>query len=201
MKWQVVLKKIKRLHNEKRPVLVGTRSVATSEHLSRLLNEASLPHRVLNAQQDKHEAEIIAEAGQKGKITVATNMAGRGTDIILGEGVANLGGLHVISTERHTARRIDRQLFGRCGRQGDPGSYELLASLDDEIFQSHLAPLLRSTAKRLASFPNPVILWLTSLLASYIQIKVEKRNFVARRDLMHFDESLEDILAFSGLGE
>jgi len=201
MKWQAVLEKIKRTHNEGRPILVGTRSVATSEHLSRLLDEIGLPHRVLNAQQDKHEAEIIAEAGQKGKITVATNMAGRGTDIILGEGVDKLGGLHVISTERHTARRIDRQLFGRCGRQGDPGSYELLASLDDEIFQSHLAPFLRSLAKKLASFPNPVILWLVSLLASFIQVRVEKRNFVARRDLMNFDESLDDVLAFSGMGE
>ncbi|MBW2466037.1 MAG: prepilin peptidase, partial [Deltaproteobacteria bacterium] len=200
-KWQAVLKKIKRINGEGRPILVGTRSVATSEHLSKLLDEAGLPHRVLNAQQDKNEAEIISEAGQQGQITVATNMAGRGTDIILGKGVDKLGGLHVMSTERHTARRIDRQLFGRCGRQGDPGSYELLASLDDEIFQSYLAPYLRPIPKKLAYLSYPASQWLVNLLASYIQIQVEKRNFIARRDLMHFDESLDDILAFSGTGE
>jgi len=200
-KWQAVLKKIKHINNEGRPILVGTRSVATSEYLSKLLGEAGLSHRVLNAQQDKNEAEIIAGAGQQGQVTVATNMAGRGTDIILGKGVDKLGGLHVISTERHSARRIDRQLFGRCGRQGDPGSYELLASLDDEIFQSYLAPFLRTTAKRLASFSNPTSQWLVNLLASYVQIRVEKRNFIARRDMMHFDESLDNVLAFSGTGE
>jgi preprotein translocase subunit SecA len=200
-KWQAVLKKIKQINSTGRPILIGTRSVATSEHLSMLLYEAGLPHRVLNAQQDKDEAEIIAQAGHRMQITVATNMAGRGTDIILGEGVGKLGGLHVISSERHTARRIDRQLFGRCGRQGDPGSYELLASLDDEIFQSYLAPFLRPTAKKLASTANPASQGLINLLASYIQIRVEKRNFIARRDLMHIDESLDDILAFSGTGE
>ena len=200
-KWAAVLKKIKEIHHAGRPILVGTRSVATSEHLSTLLDEAGLPHRVLNAQQDKNEAEIIAQAGQKGQITVATNMAGRGTDIILGEGISKLGGLHVISTERHTARRIDRQLFGRCGRQGDPGSYELLASLDDEIFESYLAPYLRPLARKLAGSSNPLRQWLVNLLADYIQKQVEKRNFIARRDLMHFDESLDDVLAFSGTGE
>lgn len=200
-KWQDVIKKIKQFHEQGRPLLIGTRSVATSEHLSELLHEAGLQHRVLNAQQDKNEAEIIAQAGQKAQITVATNMAGRGTDIILGEGVDKLGGLHVISTERHTARRIDRQLFGRCGRQGDPGSCELLASLEDEIFESHLASYLRPIARRLAASSSAASQWLATLLADYIQMKVEKRNFVARRDLMHFDESLEDVLAFSGTGE
>jgi preprotein translocase subunit SecA len=200
-KWKDVLKKIRHINKLGRPILIGTRSVATSEHLSRLLDEAGLPHRVLNAQQDKNEAEIIAEAGQKGQITVATNMAGRGTDIILGEGVDKIGGLHVISTERHTARRIDRQLFGRCGRQGDPGSYELLASLSDEIFEAYLASSLRPIAKKLSNSSNPARQWLVNLLATHMQRRVEKRNFIARRDLMHFDESLEDVLAFSGIGE
>jgi preprotein translocase subunit SecA len=200
-KWSAVLHEIKEINSEGRPILVGTRSVATSEHLSKLLDEEGLPHRVLNAQQDEDEAEIIAQAGQRGQITVATNMAGRGTDIILGEGVAKLGGLHVLSTERHTARRIDRQLFGRCGRQGDPGSYKLLASLDDEIFESYLAPLLRPIAKKLSANKSSISQTLGNLLASYVQMQVERRNSIARRDLMHFDESLDDVLAFSGTGE
>jgi preprotein translocase subunit SecA len=200
-KWTTLLDKIKNINSDGKPLLVGTRSVATSELLSELLHKENLPHRVLNAQQDKDEAEIIAQAGQPGQITVATNMAGRGTDIILGDGIAELGGLHVISTERHTARRIDRQLFGRCGRQGDPGSYELLASLDDEIFESYLSPLLRPLTKKLANSKNFASQWVVNFIANSIQKKVEKRNFIARRDLMHFDESLEDVLAFSGTGE
>jgi preprotein translocase subunit SecA len=200
-KWEAVLKKVKQINSQGRPILVGTRSVATSEHLSSLLDEAGLPHRVLNAQQDKEEAEIIAQAGQRGQITVATNMAGRGTDIILGDGIEKLGGLHVISTERHTARRIDRQLFGRCGRHGDSGSYELFASLDDEIFESYLSSILHPIVKKISISGRPASQWLINLLASYIQMKVERRNFIARRDLMHFDESLDDILAFSGTGE
>jgi preprotein translocase subunit SecA len=201
MKWEEVTRRVKEMSSQGRPVLVGTRSVATSEHLSALLTEAGLQHRVLNAQQDKEEADIIAQAGQKGQITVATNMAGRGTDIILGEGVDKLGGLYVLSTERHAARRIDRQLFGRCGRQGDPGSYELFASLDDEIFESFLSPLLLPMIKKLSDSSSTARQWLVNLLAGYIQMQVEKRNFMARRDLMHFDESLDDILAFSGTGE
>ena len=105
------------------PVLIGTRSIDKSEHLSRLLSAAGIEHRVLNAREIAKEAQIVAQAGQPSKVTVATNMAGRGTDIKLGEGVAEAGGLHVIVTEMHDAARIDRQLIGRCGRQGDPGSY------------------------------------------------------------------------------
>src|SRR5262249_3997301 len=133
-KWQAVLARAIELHSEDRPILIGTRSVAASDHLSRLLTGAGITHRVLNARQDQEEAAIIAQAGEPGKITVATNMAGRGTDIRLAPGVAERGGLHVIGTERHEARRIDRQLFGRCGRQGDPGSYEMIVSLEDELF-------------------------------------------------------------------
>src|SRR3990170_4095314 len=134
-KWAAIVDSLRRLHAEGRPVLVGTRSVSASEHLSELLKAAGLPHQVLNAGQDQEEAEVIAIAGSCGRITVATNMAGRGTDIRLGPGVAELGGLHVLATERHEARRIDRQLFGRGGRQGDPGSFQLIVSLEDEIVQ------------------------------------------------------------------
>src|SRR5262249_20294699 len=121
VKWDAVVTRIAHLHQRGRPVLVGTRSVVASEHLSRLLGLAGVSHPVLNAPQDREEAEIVAHAGEWGRITVATNMAGRGTDILLAPGVVDRGGLHVIATEGHEARRIDRQLFGRCGRQGDPG--------------------------------------------------------------------------------
>ena len=118
-------------------MLVGTRSVRASEHLSRLLESEGLAHQVLNAVRHKEEAEIVAQAGQPGKITVATNMAGRGTDIKLGPGVADLGGLAVIASERHEAGRIDRQLFGRCARQGDPGTAQAIVSLEDELVARH----------------------------------------------------------------
>ena len=121
------------MHATGRPILVGTRSVRASESLSRLLTEQGLEHRVLNAVHHREEAQIVAQAGQQGWITVATNMAGRGTDIKLGPGVAAMGGLHVIATERNESGRIDRQLFGRCARQGDPGSAQAIVSLEDEF--------------------------------------------------------------------
>ena len=123
-----------------RPVLVGTRSIDKSEVLSRLLEERGIEHKVLNARHVAAEAEIVAHAGERGKVTVATNMAGRGTDVRLGEGVAELGGLHVICTELHEAQRIDRQLIGRCGRQGDPGTYRQFLALDDEILETAFGP-------------------------------------------------------------
>jgi preprotein translocase subunit SecA len=200
-KWSAVVDRISRLHEEGRPVLVGTRSVGASEHLSGLLLRARLPHRVLNARQDQEEAEIVAEAGRKGQITVATNMAGRGTDVVLGEGVAELGGLHVIATERHEARRIDRQLFGRCGRQGDPGSYEAMASLEDEILGVYSATPIGFIARLLRDPETAFGTWLGNLLAGWAQRKAERRHFLMRRDLMRMDESLSDAMAFSGSGE
>ena len=121
------------MHALGRPVLVGTASVAESERLSALVAAAGIPHRVLNARQDAEEARIVAGAGQRGAVTISTNMAGRGTDIVLGEGVAALGGLHVIGTNRHESRRIDHQLRGRAGRQGDPGSSQFFVSLEDDL--------------------------------------------------------------------
>ncbi|OGQ95153.1 MAG: hypothetical protein A2521_00400 [Deltaproteobacteria bacterium RIFOXYD12_FULL_57_12] len=200
-KWAALLARIREIHDQGRPILIGTRSVATSEYLHGLLNEAGLPHRVLNARQDEEEAEIISQAGQQGQITVATNMAGRGTDIILGQGVRELGGLHVISTERHTARRIDRQLFGRCGRQGDPGSYELVAALDDEIFLAALPPGWRMRLQKIAAANTAISRFVAEKSATFTQWQVERRDFLVRRDLMRFDDSLADALAFSGAGE
>lgn len=129
------LRHVRGLRAEERPVLVGTRSVSVSEHLSELLSAAGLRHHVLNARQDQAEAEVVARTGGRGRLTVATNMAGPGIDIRLAADVAGIGGLHVLATERHDGRRVDRQLFGRSGRQGDPGSFQAIVSLEDEVVQ------------------------------------------------------------------
>ena len=135
----------------RRPVLIGTRSIDKSEKLSKLLDDAGIAHQVLNANHVATEAEIVASAGERGKVTVSTNMAGRGTDIKLGEGVADLGGLHVICTEMHDASRIDRQLIGRCGRQGDPGTFRQYLALDDDLLLAGLGPKNRKSSKSAAS--------------------------------------------------
>lgn len=191
-KWAAVVAAIRERHACGQPVLVGTRSVAASEHLAKLLDEARLPYRLLNARQDADEAQIVAQAGEAGRITVATNMAGRGTDIQLGAGVAERGGLHVICTERHDSARIDRQLLGRCGRQGDPGSCQGVVSLDDDLPAAHLPRLPRG--RWLAS-------WAGRPLLALAQWRAERGHSMARRDLLNFDDYLGDQLAFSGRGE
>lgn len=134
-KWRAVLEEVRRVHLKGRPILIGTQSIHASEEISALLTEEGFTHRVLNARETEHEAHIIAEAGGHGRITVATNMAGRGTDIRIDQQMRELGGLHVIATGWHDARRIDRQLFGRCGRQGDPGSFVTFVSLEDDLMR------------------------------------------------------------------
>jgi len=151
-KFTRIVAEVQEMHAVGRPVLIGTRSIDKSEELSRLLAEAGLVHTVLNARQIEREAEIVALAGQRGQITVSTNMAGRGTDIKLGEGVYEMGGLHVICTELHDSARIDRQLIGRCGRQGDPGTWRQYVSLDDEILVAGFGP---KRAKRIAAGMRP----------------------------------------------
>jgi preprotein translocase subunit SecA len=200
-KWSAVVRRIAELHALGRPVLVGTRTVASSEHLTRLLEEEGLDCRVLNAMQDAEEAEIIAQAGQRGQITVATNMAGRGTDIELSPEVVQLGGLHVLATERHDSGRIDRQLFGRGGRQGDPGTYEAFVSFEDE--------LLESRGKRARGFAGAGWIgpgtrlgrWLGKRLFDAAARSAERKHFRIRRELLKLDESVADALAFSGKGE
>ncbi|MBI1375561.1 MAG: hypothetical protein GC159_22845 [Phycisphaera sp.] len=155
-RWEAVVKEVQRIHAEGRPLLIGTRSVESSEHLSTLLEREGLAHQVLNAVRHAEEAEIVAQAGQPGHITIATNMAGRGTDIKLGEGVREQGGLAVIATERHESGRIDRQLFGRAGRQGDPGSAIAIISIDDELFMRYAPAWMRSLARSTPTLAHSV---------------------------------------------
>ncbi len=197
-RWKAVVRNVRDCHRRGQPVLVGTASVGASEHLSRLLGQAGLPHQVLNARHDAEEASIVADAGALGRITVATNMAGRGTDIALAPGVLSRGGLHVISTQRSDARRIDRQLFGRCARQGDPGSYECVYSLEDEpVARFFPAGLLRSLAA-FAKANRALATWLGELLTSLPQRAEERRHVRMRRSVVDLEEYLGDLLAFSG---
>jgi preprotein translocase subunit SecA len=201
-KWQAVVESTRIHHGSGRPVLIGTRSVAASEHLSGLLEAAGLPHRVLNARQDKAEADIVAEAGRAGWITVATNMAGRGTDIALAPESKQAGGLHVICTERHESHRIDRQLFGRCGRQGDPGSYETIVSFDDELFRVYgrgLEPLLR--LRDAGDGPEAAASRPRLLGMRLAQRRAERLHARMRRGLLKIDDQVATMLAFSGRGE
>jgi preprotein translocase subunit SecA len=190
-KWNAIVDEVEEMHRQGRPVLVGTRSIDKSEQLSKLLALRNIQHTVLNARHIEREAEIVADAGQLRKVTVATNMAGRGTDIKLGEGVRELGGLHVICTELHEAQRIDRQLIGRCGRQGDPGTYRHFLALEDEILESGFGP------PRAARFKAHGVdggqfddLFKTFRRA---QRKVERRHFRDRKALLYHEKERQKI--------
>jgi preprotein translocase subunit SecA len=199
-KWEAILSRVVEIHSVGRPVLVGTRSVKASEHLSQLLTGRRLSHQLLNARQDKEEATIVAQAGERGRITIATNMAGRGTDIKLADGVAELGGLHVIATELHEARRIDRQLFGRCGRQGNPGTCEAIVSRQDElavVYSNRMWKTLGAAASRCRN----TVPWPRTLDLKMAQRAAERLHLRMRKDLLRADEQLEAALAFSGRSE
>lgn len=201
-KWNAVLRTISTLHDTGRPILVGTRSVEASEQLSTYLAARNMPHKVLNAQQDREEAEIIAEAGNPGRITVATNMAGRGTDIRLGSGVVELGGLHVIATERHESRRIDRQLFGRCGRQGDPGSCSAMVSLEDELVTVYLNKFIKWLAMLAMKKQNGFVSKQVGKLVLHLsQGAAERQHSRMRKNLLKMDDQIGQSLAFSGRSE
>lgn len=196
-KWQAVVQQVHVYHSQGRALLLGTRSLAASEQLSQILAAAGLPHQVLNARQDAQEAAIIARAGEPGRITVATNMAGRGTDIRLAAGVAHQGGLHVIATERHEASRIDRQLVGRCARQGDPGSVSSILSLEDELIALYCPNLMRQLAGcGGATFGFGQ--WLNGLAFALAQRAAERHHRRLRRALLKQDEHLDTLLAFAG---
>jgi len=198
LKWDAVVDSVHDIVRKGRAVLVGTRSVEASEQISQLLGRSGLEAVVLNARQDHAEAEIIAGAGQPGRITVATNMAGRGTDIQLHPAVRSRGGLHVILTEYHESRRIDRQLFGRAGRQGDPGTYETIVALDDELFRRFMNPkLLRLLGKR-SKRTHPIQGALGRALRSYGQHAAERLHGRARRAALAEDLRVNRILSFAG---
>ena len=200
-RWAAVLASVQTQALQRgRPVLVGTRTVQASEQLSALLGAAGIAHVVLNAKHDRAEAEVIARAGGPGVVTVATNMAGRGTDIVLGDGVAGRGGLHVILTEFHDSARIDRQLFGRAARQGDPGSGEAIVALDDELFRVH-APLLTALAQRVLTLRAELPATLLWLLRRVAQSSAEARHRAARTASLQQDRRLAAMLSFSGRGE
>ncbi len=197
-KWDAVADRISVLRAQGRPVLVGTRSVAASDTLSARLTRAKIDHVVLNARQDQEEATVVAAAGEPGRVTVATNMAGRGTDIKLIRAVAEAGGLHVLATERHEAQRIDRQLYGRAGRQGDPGSYEMVTSLEDELLTTPQGSLVRWVARRLLVPGRPLQGWVARLLVRRAQRSAERLHARVRRELLQHEDHLESALAYSG---
>ena len=188
-KFRAVVREIKELYKQGRPVLVGTTSIEKSEKLSRMLKKEGIPHQVLNAKEHEREAEIIKKAGQPYAVTVATNMAGRGVDIVLGEGVAEKGGLHVIGTERHDSRRIDNQLRGRAGRQGDPGSSRFYVSLEDDLLQKFGSQKLKSLMEKLGMDDDTPIEhpWVTKAIEK-AQKRVEEMHFEMRKYLLKFDD-------------
>jgi preprotein translocase subunit SecA len=188
-KFKAVVEEIKDLYEKGQPVLVGTISIEKSEMLSRMLKRAGIPHSVLNAKHHQREAEIIAKAGQAKTVTISTNMAGRGTDIVLGEGVTDLGGLHILGTERHESRRIDNQLRGRSGRQGDPGSSRFYLSLEDDLLRIFGSEKISSIMDRLGMEEGePIEHNLISRGIENAQKKVEAHNFDIRKHLLEYDD-------------
>ncbi|MBW1731865.1 MAG: preprotein translocase subunit SecA [Deltaproteobacteria bacterium] len=212
-KFKAVVDEIKELYEKGQPVLVGTVSIEKSEMLSKMLKRAGIPHSVLNAKHHEKEAEIIAKAGQAKTVTISTNMAGRGTDIVLGEGVRELGGLHVLGTERHESRRIDNQLRGRSGRQGDPGSSRFYLSLEDDLLRIFGSEKISSIMGRLGMQEGePIEHGLISKAIENAQKKVEAHNFDIRKHLLEYDDVMnkhreiiyslrKDILAGKGVAE
>jgi preprotein translocase subunit SecA len=201
-KWRAVAASARAHRDAGRPVLIGTRSVGASEALSAVLADEALEHLVLNARQDAREAEIVSHGGESGRITVATNMAGRGTDIKLAAAARAAGGLHVILTEFHESARIDRQLFGRSARQGDPGSFEMIVSLDDEIFRKFAGRAAEFARTWLAAHPSRTASARAgTLLRRVAQATAERHNRRIRRQTVQQDHELDRGLSFAGRAE
>jgi preprotein translocase subunit SecA len=187
-KFAAIAADVKELHKKGQPVLVGTVSIEKSELLSGLLQKSGVPHDVLNAKNHEKEAEIVAQAGQAGRVTIATNMAGRGTDIVLGPGVTDLGGLHILGTERHESRRIDNQLRGRSGRQGDPGSSRFYLALDDDLMRLFGSDRLKGLMDKLGMEDGePIENRMVSKAIENAQKRVEAHNFEIRKQLLEYD--------------
>ena len=187
-KFDAIVEAIAELHQKEQPVLVGTISIETSEMLSQRLTKLGIPHNVLNAKQHEKEAEIVAQAGQKGKVTIATNMAGRGTDIVLGDGVVDLGGLHILGTERHESRRIDNQLRGRSGRQGDPGSSRFYLSLEDDLMRLFGSDRIKGLMEKLGLRDGEAIEnAMVTRAVEGAQKRVEAHHFEIRKTLLDYD--------------
>jgi len=205
-KWDRIIREVKTIHETGRPILIGVRSVRASEHLSRLLKDENLEHQVLNAIYHHQEAQIVAEAGKEGKITVATNMAGRGTDIKLGRGVAELGGLHVIAAEPNDSGRIDRQLFGRGARQGDPGSAQAIFSLEDEIVSRYAKGIAAYLKRRCTNSQSPTLPPLekggmggfANIVIRLSQKRAERLAIRQRKAVLKTDHWLDEQLGFTG---
>lgn len=200
-KYTALLKEIQEVHEKGRPILIGTESVDVSEKLARILRQNKLTHTVLNAKNHEKEAEIIARAGHEGSITVATNMAGRGTDIKLGEGIAQRGGLHVIGTTRHQSRRIDRQLRGRCARQGDPGSSKFFVSFEDQLMRLFTSPRLTTFLQRFRPPEGePITAKILNRSIETAQKRVEGRNYSIRKHTLEYDDVMnkqrQEVYAF-----
>jgi len=197
-KWEAIIAEVEKQHATGRPLLVGTRSVLASERLWQWLAERGLEAKILNATRLKEEAEIVALAGEKGRIIIATNMAGRGTDIKLGRGVTALGGLHVIATEWHESGRVDRQLFGRSGRQGDPGSAQAFVSFEDELIQKYLPKWIRSAVVESWSRNVPGREKIARSAFKLAQRKAQALAFKQRKGVVKSDQWLDEALSFAG---
>ena len=188
-KYKAIIEEVEMCHKKGQPVLLGTVSVDVSEVLSRMLRRVRIPHNVLNAKNHKHEADIVARAGQAGAVTVATNMAGRGTDIKLGEGIAEVGGLYVIASERHDSRRIDRQLRGRCSRQGDPGCSRFYISLEDNLMRLFGSDKVATIMSKLGldegeELQHPLL----NRSIETAQKRVEQQHFSVRKRTLEYDD-------------
>ena len=193
-KYKAAVNEIEECHKSGRPVLVGTTSIAQSEELSAMLKRRNIPHNVLNAKYHEKEAEIISHAGQYGAVTIATNMAGRGTDITLGEGVPELGGLHIIGTERHESRRIDNQLRGRAGRQGDPGESQFYLSLEDELMRRFGSDRIKQVLERLNADDEDIVIKSRMLTRQVeaAQKRVEGNNYDTRKQVLQYDDVMRE---------
>src|SRR6202012_3482957 len=188
-KFKSIVKEVKTLHTKGQPVLIGTVSIEKNEALGAMLTKANVPHQVLNAKNNEREAKIVAQAGEKGAVTLATNIAGRGTDIVLGEGIKELGGLFVLGSERHESRRIDNQLRGRSGRQGDPGVTQFFVSTEDDLMRIFGGDKIANVMGRLKVDDDvPIENRLISKSLEGAQKKVEGFHFDQRKNVVQYDD-------------